>query len=184
MSKRPPTAFTVRYGGSVRTLTIQVSIIEHGGEPPPNRGPVDMHPATAIVDTGATGTSITGAFAQRLSLIQTGFGLLSGIGMDRQRCRTFTVDIGMPNSVLIIGQRVSEVPFLEGADILLGMDILTLGDLAITQDSEGRTVLSCQFPPGNPIDFVPASNQAHSRLVAKMTRSQPKSSSSRRRRRQ
>ena len=140
-----------------------------------------MHPATAIVDTGATSTSITEALAQRLALTQTGFGLLSGIGMDRQRCRTFTVDIGMPNSVLIIGQRVAEVPFLEGADILLGMDILTLGDLAITQDSEGRTVLSYRFPPGSPIDFVPTSNQAHLRMMAKMTRSQPKSNTRRQR---
>lgn len=182
MAKRPPTAFTVWYSGSVRTLKIQVGVTEHDGEPPPNRKPRDLHPATAIVDTGATGTSITEAFARELSLTQTGFGLLSGIGMDRQRRRTFTVDIGMPNSVLIIGHRVVEVPFLQDADILLGMDILTLGDLAITQDAAGRTVLSCRFPPGNPIDFVPASNEAHSRMAAKLTRSQPKSSNRRRRR--
>ena len=105
MAKTPSAAFSVRYAGRVSTLTVDVGISEHRGEPPVGFGPRDQHQVKAIVDTGATGCSITEKLAQDLDLTQTGFGLLSGIGMEDQRCRTFTIDVGMPNGV--------RLPFLD-----------------------------------------------------------------------
>ena len=183
MAKVPLMAFSVRYTGRMSTLTVDVRISEHEGDPPAGFGHDDMHLVKAIVDTGATGSSITEKLARDLNLTQTGVGFLSGIGVEDQRCRTFTMDVGMPNNVLIVGQKISEVPLLKGGDFLLGMDILSLGDLAITEHPDGSTLLSFRIPHGNPIDFVEISNQESSRLSAKGMRNQPRTSGSRRQRR-
>ena len=58
----------------------------------------------------------------------------------------------MPNGVAFAGALVTESP-LVGFDVLLGMDIIALGDLAIT-NVNGKTWLSFRTPSCEPIDYV------------------------------
>ena len=57
---------------------------------------------------------------------------------------TFLVDILLPNEVLVKGVRVARA-VLKDADVLIGMDIITLGDFAVTNVG-GKTKFSFQFP--------------------------------------
>lgn len=63
-----------------------------------------------------------------------------------------TSNLGLPNRVQVTGVEVLE-GILEGCDVLIGMDIINLGDFAVT-NRDDVTVLSFQMPSVNRIDFV------------------------------
>lgn len=62
------------------------------------------------------------------------------------------VNFYLPNNVAIIGIRVSEGT-IGGGDVLLGMDIISAGDFAIT-NYNGQTWWTFRVPSNEPIDFV------------------------------
>jgi len=64
----------------------------------------------------------------------------------------YFVNLGLPNRVQVVGVEVLE-GVLEGCDVLLGMDIINMGDFALT-NLEGVTMLSFQMPSVHHIDFV------------------------------
>lgn len=66
----------------------------------------------------------------------------------------------MPNNVRFVGTRVSENS-IEGGDVLIGMDIITSGDLAITNHGD-KTAFTFRTPSCEEIDFV-AEIQEHNR---------------------
>ena len=143
---KPNSAFTVKSnGGLLRTLTSDVNI-----HIPGNANSVHVQ---AIWDTGATGSTISKKTVQQLGLIQTGFAMMhTANGIVNQR--TFTVDIGLPNRLLIQGILVSEVDALVGGcDALIGMDIITLGDFSVTNHKQ-NTCMSFRFPSCHEIDYV------------------------------
>jgi len=59
--------------------------------------------------------------------------------------------------------RVSEIA-IDGCDVLIGMDVITTGDLAITNHN-GKTTFSFRVTPREEIDFV-AEIQEHNQSVA------------------
>ena len=82
----------------------------------------------AIWDTGATGSVITKNVAHKLALTPTGLAQLhTANGLATQN--TYTIDIGLLNSVIIGGIIATEVDALTGGcDALIGMDVITLPD--------------------------------------------------------
>lgn len=86
----------------------------------------------AIWDTGASGSAITSKVVTALGLIPTGgANVNTANGVVFQN--TYTVDIGLPNGVLIGSIIVTEVAALSsGVDALIGMDVINLGDFSIT----------------------------------------------------
>jgi len=58
--------------------------------------------------------------------------------------------------------RVSENA-VDGCDVLIGMDVITTGDLAITNHN-GKTTFSFRVPPCEEIDFVAEINEHNRRL--------------------
>ncbi|WP_333810100.1 retroviral-like aspartic protease family protein [Flavobacterium sp.] len=107
----------------------------------------------AIWDTGATSSVITKNVSKALNLIPTGFAQVNTAnGIANQN--TFTVDVGLPNGVIIQGITVTEVDGLSGGcEALIGMDIITLGDFSITNHN-GKTCMSFRVPSGHEIDYV------------------------------
>jgi hypothetical protein len=139
-------AFTLKSnGGLLRVLTTQVNI--HGS------GNAHHGQVQAIWDTGATGSAITKKIAQGLGLVPTGMSRVhtaNGVAIQS----TYTIDIGLPNGVLIQKIIATEVPALSsGCDALIGMDIITLGDFSIT-NHKGITCLSFRVPSLHEIDYV------------------------------
>lgn len=65
---------------------------------------------------------------------------------------TYLINISLPNHVVIQSITVTEGQ-LTGADVLIGMDIISLGDFIIT-NCNGQTVMSFRMPSAEPVDFV------------------------------
>ena len=109
----------------------------------------------ALIDTGATNTSISDRLAASLGLKiieQCEVNAAGGIHI----ANVYMLDIMLRNMVEFQNIRVAEFMSNDKFDCLIGMDILTQGDLAIT-NHDNRTVLSFRVPPGNAhIDFVAA----------------------------
>jgi hypothetical protein len=119
----------------------------------------------AIWDTGATGTVISSGLVSRLGLVPTGKTVAADVNKSYET-NTYVVDIGLPNGLLIFDVQVTEVPNLGHYDLLIGMDLITMGDMAIT-NGHGNTWFSFRFPPDPvKIDYV----ERHNDIMKKLAR--------------
>ena len=112
----------------------------------------------SIWDTGATNSVITHSVVEKLNLYPTGKATVLGIN-SRQIVNTYMVDIGLPNRVVIPDVIVTECEINSpGIDLLIGMNIIQLGDLAIS-NGPGQTIFSFAIPPfKNPADLLQKAN--------------------------
>jgi predicted aspartyl protease len=112
----------------------------------------------ALVDTGATNTSISDRLAVRLGLKVIDRGRVNAAG-GIHASNVFSIDVLLRNMVNFINIRaMTFIKTVQIFDIIIGMDILTLGDLAITNHNH-QTVLSFRVPPDTKhIDFVSATD--------------------------
>ena len=104
-----------------------------------------------IWDTGATGSAITSEVAKKLGLkpiTMTDVHTAGGI----RACNVYMVDLLLPNDILVSNVQVTEADMTSN-DVLIGMDIITLGDFAITNFG-GKTRFSFSIPSTRTIDFV------------------------------
>lgn len=107
----------------------------------------------ATWDTGASRTIISNRLAECLRLekiADTKMTTASG----ETGTKKYYVDLILPNGCTVKNVVVMSGDFGEtDVDVLLGMDIITLGDFAIS-NLEGNTVFSFRMPPGDIIDFA------------------------------
>lgn len=117
--------------------------------------------SNAIWDTGATSSVITDKIVKQLGLIPTGMSVVSTAnGTVNQP--TYIVDIQLPNNVTIKDVTVTGVAALSGnCDVLIGMDIINVGDLSIT-NYNGVTCMSFRIPSLHEIDYVKYPTWRHS----------------------
>lgn len=73
-------------------------------------------------------------------------------------CELYLVNIGLPNGVYFVDVKVTKAGLI-GTDVLIGMDIITLGDFVIT-NKNGNTVFSFRTPSLSEIDYVKQHNEA------------------------
>jgi len=111
----------------------------------------------ALIDTGATNTSISNRLAASLNLKaveQCKVAAAGGIHI----ANVYSIEISIKDMIKFTNIKAAEFIKNDKFDIIIGMDILTLGDLAIT-NHDYRTVVSFRVPPDTAhIDFVAASN--------------------------
>ena len=107
----------------------------------------------ALWDTGATGTSISYDVAAKLKLVPTGMMTVkTASGSDD--VNTYVVDIILPNNVAIKDVQVCDSKIGEQRiGMLIGMDIITMGDFSITNEN-GNTVFTFRIPTIQKIDYV------------------------------
>ncbi len=108
----------------------------------------------AIWDTGATNSVISQRVVDRCGLKPTGMKKVYVVG-GQQLAETFLVTIGLPNKVFFRDIEVTRGELI-GADMLIGMDIITSGDFSITNVG-GKTVFSFRVPSVETVDFVKGS---------------------------
>lgn len=151
-------AFTIRYGGRVRVLKTDVGIFLPISREEAQLNPPHVRPCTAVWDTGATGTVITKQVAEELGLKAIGITEVyhaQGSGLTNE----YLVNVALPSGVIIPGVRVTE-GVLASCDVLIGMDIIAMGDFAVTNvNAQGGTTLSFCIPSVDEIDFVPRSRE-------------------------
>lgn len=151
-------SFTLEYDKLVRALIGPVLIIDRSSNSSLNKNSIRCASELthkAIWDTGATNTVISNALANQMNLIpvsMTSVKTINGTNIAYQ----YFVDIILTNNVCIKQVLVSGGE-LDGFDLLIGMDIITLGDFAITNANK-KTIFSFHSPSQQFIDFVNQKN--------------------------
>jgi len=159
-------AFTTHHSRRVRVLQNQIHISE-AFDPSTGGTQPERKPFVCIWDTGATNSVITKKVVDDLGLVATGKARVQGLGqgttVNEFEVDTYTVNIFLPNHVALTGVPVSLGNIGGGdTDVLLGMDIITTGDFAIT-NHEDKTTLTFRIPSLKKIDFVEEINAAKPR---------------------
>ncbi len=142
--KKPLSVFTEKYSEKVNKILNSVVII--------NSETKFTIPAKALWDTGATGTCISKELVQKLNLIPIGMQRIqtpSGSGTVNQ----YKIHLVLNDEVLIPDVTVvdSEIGN-QGLDVLIGMDIISLGDFAIS-NYDKKTQFSFRIPSQEHVDY-------------------------------
>jgi hypothetical protein len=108
--------------------------------------------ARAMWDTGSTGCCISQNLAESLGLTSiASLDLVSAHGS--KPSDAYILDILMPDGILVKNILAAEIIPSGSFDMIIGMNIISLGDFAISNDN-GKTVMSFRLPAANiPIDF-------------------------------
>jgi len=169
----PAHAFTSDYPSLTRVLKNRIFVSEAFDPNTPPKPVPQFREYVGVWDTGATGSVITEKVVNELGLKPTG-QLLTVYHADGQtpNVPTYLVNIGLPQNVLIAGVPVSRGRLGGGIDVLIGMDIIGMGDFAIT-GKEGKTCHSFQIPSTHRIDFVPETNVHQAIAGGKVSRNDP-----------
>ena len=124
--------------------------------------PIDGYPqekrtvavnSNALIDTGATGSCISRRFASSARLKPFMMGQVRG-AHGIAIVPIYTVDVLLPNYIWFNDMEVSEFYGNEDFDFIIGMNILRMGDMALTNAKE-QTVFSFRIPPAEThIDFI------------------------------
>jgi len=142
-------AFTLKANGIANVIISNVDV----HQPIPGQDS-KVERFVAIWDTGATSTVITPKVVQSLGLIPSGKANLRGVAGGKDNADTYFIVIELPNSVKVNVPKAVEAPHIAGdADILIGMDIITLGDFSLTVVG-GKSVFSFRVPSIQTIDYV------------------------------
>jgi len=106
-------------------------------------------------DTGATGSAITKSMASALGLCSLGKRQVRGVhGI--QEVNVYYVNITLNNKNITLNAKVTECDELSNDNsvgMLIGMNIITMGDFAVT-NYQGNTTMSFRVPSLQNIDFV------------------------------
>ena len=111
-----------------------------------------MFEFTAMWDTGATGSVISDTVARACGLKVAGTRTMRHAQGLTEGVSAYLINIKLPNEVefqalpVILGK-------LRGYDVLIGMDIISLGDFAITHPGN-ETKFSFRIPSQADIDFA------------------------------
>ena len=140
IDNKDSSAFTIEYSGIVSALETQCGICE-AYNPAFQQGVKypTVSNCKAIWDTGAMGSVISTNVVQTLNLKSAGKAKV--FHADGQSIvNTYFVNILLPNNVGFSSLRVTEGK-LNDTDVLIGMDIISRGDFAVTA-SQGNTKFS------------------------------------------
>jgi len=106
----------------------------------------------AIWDTGATGTVITQRVIDKCGLKPTGITNVHTVS-GPTTSPTYLVNVGLPNHVMMGNIKVTRGAIRGDVDVLIGMDIISQGDFAVT-NYLGKTAFTFRIPSLECIDFV------------------------------
>lgn len=112
-----------------------------------------------IWDTGATNSVINKTIADKLGLKPISMAQVH-TASHTINANVYLVNILLPSNVGIQNVRVTE-GLIQGADMLIGMDIINIGDFSITNHN-GVTVMSFRTPSCCEVDYVREINIANS----------------------
>ncbi len=136
-------AFTLKYINLTNRLISEVEIRYNG----------NRIKAQALWDTGATNSCISVDVVSKLSLISHGFTQVkTPSGTSTQG--VYLIDVILPNKVIFDNVQVFDSAIGDqGIQMLIGMDIISKGDFAIS-NYQGKTTFTFRCPAIAEIDFV------------------------------
>lgn len=136
-------AFTSHCNGLVSQLINQVDLWNNGKK-------LTVY---AQWDTGATNSCISTEVVEQLGLIPFGLQNIRTPSGSATRSR-YIIRLSLPNNVNIEDFPVTDSEIgLQGIGILIGMDVITLGDFSVS-NHEQKTTFSFRIPSMSKIDYV------------------------------
>ncbi len=154
--------FTIKYNGRAVELKSWVGVSEPFNPKLSSANPPVVHETEGIWDTGATNSAITQALAQQIGLQPTGKAtVITADGTTEKP--TYIVDLYLLNKVVVRQVNVVEMGDVQGAQVLIGMDVIAQGDFSIT-NYKGITWFSFRVPSLHQLDYV-EDNKAEKRKI-------------------
>ena len=156
-------AFTSKSNGVANVLKTGCKVcVAYDPASPPNPVPTPLD-FSAIWDTGATNSVVTMDVVNACGLKPIGIAQSHG-AHGVKTVDVYLVNILLPNSVLAYSIRVGLGDLPSGSHVLIGMDIISQGDFAVT-NFQGLTWFSFRCPSQAHIDYV----EVHAQKTAKKT---------------
>lgn len=148
-------AFTTTYDRRVNVLNTEIGICLPVTKEEAIKNPPKTNTYIAVWDTGATVSVITEKVVKELNLKPTGITNVQHAG-GKSSTNTYLVNIVLPNGVVVQGARVIKGVLIDNpAEALIGMDIIGVGDFAVTHcNSKGGTTMSFRMPSQEEVDYV------------------------------
>lgn len=148
---KPAKSFTLQAnGGLLRVLKTDCGVCQ-AFDPLSQAQHPKIEKFTGLWDTGATGTVISSECATKLGLKPIGKTKVYHANGDAI-VNIYAINLFLPNQVAFQFIKVTEGK-LNGTDLLIGMDIISRGDFAVTNFG-GETTFSFRVPSTQRIDFV------------------------------
>lgn len=149
--------FTVEYNGRANRLIteIKASQVYDFTNPPKNIPP--MFNTNGLWDTGASHSFINQSLVKKLGLVSVGSEIISHAGGSNS-ADNYMINLFLPNLVALPGVMVSECTLPANFEVLIGMDVISQGDFALTNVG-GKTLFSFRLPSLASIDYVAEKNQ-------------------------
>lgn len=120
-------SFTVEFPKRVNTVVTDVVITSSLPCLQPDSKPIV---AKAIWDTGATASVISTRLVKAMGMIESGQADIETAN-GTYNTSLYAIDVMLPNKMIVKGLTASESD-LQACDALIGMDIISLGDMLIT----------------------------------------------------
>lgn len=145
-----PSCLTVDFNSRASVIVTQAGVGHHlpAGPIPAT---VPFYGCKAIWDTGASGTVITLKAVTSTGLKPIGMTMTRGVHGEKM-ANVYLASLRLPNNVVFHSLRVTEGDLGPDVDVLIGMDVISMGDFAVT-NHEGKTTFSFRLPSMQRIDF-------------------------------
>lgn len=167
-------AFTSKHPTHLNVLKNDIIITEAFDPKSGLPAPVEKQ-FIGIWDTGASGSVINSRVVNELNLKPSGKMWCHAVGdkglVNKYLADTYSINIGLPNKVVIMGV-VAAKGEIGGGDVLIGMDVIGIGDFAVT-NTNNKTTWSFRTPSVQEIDFVKGTGKDSSLVVEKISRNDP-----------
>jgi predicted aspartyl protease len=139
MSKIQHFAFKTEYPGLAIKLLTEAEIFVVSGTAQKSMK------VRALWDTGAEGSVIVPALVRSLNLIPINRVRVNGVNAS-SLADVVKIDVGLPNKVMVKDVTASVCSLVKDVDLLIGMNIILLGDFSIS-NGEGKTLFTFAIPP-------------------------------------
>ena len=136
--------FTKRYGEISKVLTLPVTIKLAGA--------TQSYETQGIIDTGAIVSIISHNVVDKLGAQPQGYRFMDTASEKRVITPVYNASIVLCERLEISNLTVGDGILPDGEECLIGMDILSLGDLAVTH-FDGKTCISFRIPSLQSIDL-------------------------------
>jgi hypothetical protein len=133
-------SFSIDYSCPAKRLITEVSLFRRFSE-----NPAEGITIKALWDTGATLSCITPDVAKKLGLVCIDKLHVYGVNSFTEVDVTIA-SIVLPGTIVLRDKRITISSLPPATDMLIGMDIILMGDLAISNGSN-QTLLSFTMPP-------------------------------------
>lgn len=141
------TATTTKYGGRQRILFQEVVLRTDS-----KINSADMSKKyKAIWDTGATNTVVSNKVVEEMKLVPNGKSKVNTANGETITNK-YIATLELPNQLTINDMEITGGNLGNDVDLLLGMDIITLGDFSIT-NVNNQTIFSFRYPSCETIDY-------------------------------